>query len=240
MKNGKPIESEEDAAPTSQWASVLTRGAVDEPKAAKRKRENKPNGGSIFTDFYQNGKVKRRMEIDDQGILVGLDEEWYESDQKARSTTYGRQKTDAKLRADGDLTVEQSSCRWQNGKQKIEVIKVKSNSVFEIKTYWDNGTVATQGSMKTRTDCAYCMGISAVEHLVECEPGYSYGFKREGSHFGWDRDGQPFSEMTYANDELHGIQKSYHRTEGAPQSYLAEERFYEKGKITKLVKYENR
>lgn len=239
MEKGKLVESEEDAAPTSRWASVLSRGAVDEPKAVKRKRENKPSGGSVFTDFYQNGKVKRRMEIDERGMLVGLDEEWYESGQKARSTTYGRQKSDSKIRTDADLTVDQSSCWWQNGKPKIEVIKVKSNSLFEIKTYWDNGKIATQGSMKTRTDCAYCMGISAVENLVECEPGYGYGFKREGSHFGWDRDGQPFSEVTYVDDVLHGIQKAYHRPEGAPQSYLIEERFYDKGKVAKSIKYEN-
>lgn len=239
MENGKLIESEEDAVPTSRWASVLSRGAVDEPKAAKRKRENKPGGGTVFTDFYKDGKVKRRMEIDGKGLLVGTDEEWYESGQKARSTTYGRQKSEAKYRTDGDLTIEQSACWWQNGKPKIEVSKTKSSPLFEIKTYWDNGKLATKGSIKNRTDCAYCMGVNAIETLVECEPGYAYGFKHEGTHFEWDRDGQPRSEVSYVDGELHGNQKVYHRPAGVPQSYLAEERVYEKGKLAKYIVYEN-
>jgi antitoxin component YwqK of YwqJK toxin-antitoxin module len=239
MANGKILESEEDAAPTSRWASVLTRGAVDEPKAAKRKRENRANGSSTFTDLYQNGKIKRRMEVDEKGMLAGTDEEWYESGQKARSTTYGREKSNVGSRANGELTVEQSVCWWQNGKPKIEVKKAKSNSLFEINTYWDNGTLATKGSIKTRTDCTYCMEVSAVEFLVECEPGYGYGFKREGTHFEWDRDGQPLSEVNYRDGELQGIHKVYLRPIGAPASYLLEERTYEKGKLAKMIRYEN-
>jgi len=237
MANGRILESEEDAAPTSRWASVLSRGAVDEPKAAKRKRENKSNGSAVYTDLYQNGKVKRRMELDEKGSLVGTDEEWFESGQKARSTTYGRQKTDVAFRKDGELTIERSVCWWQNGKMKLEVSKAKSNSTFEIKSFWDNGNLATKGSIKTRTDCEYCMGISAIEYLVECEAGFGYGFNREGSHFEWDRDGQPLSEGTYTDGELHGIQKIYLRPKGAPLSHLAQERVYENGKLAKLTNF---
>ncbi len=233
LANGKVLESEEDAQPISRWASVLQRGAVDEPKADKRKKENQSNGTSVFTDFYSNGKVKRRMELDSRGNLTGIDEEWFESGQKARSTTYG------KGQSNNDLTVLQSQCWWQNGKPKIEVRKAKPSSVFEIKTYWDNGTLATQGSVKTRTDCAYCWEIDAVEYLVQCEARHGYGFKSEGTYFEWDRDGQPSREVSYSDGDLHGIDKIYLRPIGAPVSYLSEERTFEKGKMAKKVKYEN-
>lgn len=239
LQNGKVLESEEEAATNSRWASVLQTGTVDEPSAVKRKKENKPDGSSIFTDLYENGKVKRRMEIDSRGNLTGKDEEWYESGQMARSTTYGRTKANSPMNKDGDLTVEQSSCWWQNGKPKIEVSRNKVTSTFEIKAYWDNGTLQSKGTVRSRTGCGYCMGLPAVEFLIQCESGYGYGFKNEGVHYEWDQDGQPSSEVTYSDGQRHGIEKIFARPKGAPTSYLAEERTYAKGKVSKLIRYED-
>jgi antitoxin component YwqK of YwqJK toxin-antitoxin module len=198
--NGEAVESESAARQHSRWASLLNTGVVREPKAATQKTETLPNGHQRITEQYANGQVKRRMEVDERGQLVGRDEEFYESGQKARETEY------ATLR---DLTITRdSSCWWQNGQRKQNLTVNLKSEELQHRLWWDNGKEQFNGRYSLRGDQWSRRGVS-LEVLIQCE-GNPWGARPIGKHTRFRRDGSKETEAQYnAEGEREGPQRIF-------------------------------
>ena len=197
---GEAIESETAARPHSAWASLLNTGVVREPKAATQKTEALPNGHRQITEQYANGQVKRRMEVDDRGELFGKDEEFYESGQKARETQY------AQLRK--SVVIKDSSCWWQNGQRKSNLVANLKTEELQQRLWWDNGKEAFNGRFALEKRSGFGREIS-LESLIQCE-GQPWGAKPVGKHTSFRRDGSKETEVHFSSEgQREGFQRRF-------------------------------
>ncbi|HRK08774.1 MAG TPA: hypothetical protein PLZ57_13480 [Pseudobdellovibrionaceae bacterium] len=214
---GESIESETAAKQHSNWASLLNTGVIREPKAATQKSEKQPNGHERITELYANGQVKRRMEVDDRGQLVGRDEEFFESGQKARETEF------VTLR---DLTlVKDSTCWWQNGQRKQSLVVNTASLEMQQRLWWDNGKEQYSGRFAIDDSPRNRRGFS-LESLIQCE-GRSWGARPIGKHTSYRRDGSKETETHYNNE---GDREGAHRVFNE-RGALEVEMIYKAGKV---------
>jgi antitoxin component YwqK of YwqJK toxin-antitoxin module len=216
---GESIESETAAKQHSNWASLINTGVVREPKAATQKSEKQPNGHERTIELYANGQVKRQMEVDDRGQLVGRDEEFFESGQKARETEYVMVR---------DLTlVKDSTCWWQNGQRKLSIVVNTTSLEMQQRVWWDNGKEQYSGRFTIDSSPRSRREVS-LESLIQCE-GRVWGARAIGKHISFRRDGSKETETHYNNEgEREGAHRMFNE-----RGALELEMTYKAGKIAR-------